>query len=119
MIKVVAIVLFIVLGLALLVGLAPPGHRLTNLTAHGGFLPDRMRGVWMAMVFVIFSFIGTEVVAVTAGEAKDPQTCRAARNAPHGRPPDRVLLGVNVRAGRDRAVEPDPARARTSPPARS
>ena len=24
------------------------------------------------MVFVIFSFIGTEVVAVTAGEAKDP-----------------------------------------------
>src|SRR6185312_5075924 len=31
------------------------------------------RGVWMAMVFVIFSYLGTEVVAVTSGEAKDPQ----------------------------------------------
>jgi L-asparagine transporter-like permease len=28
----------------------------------------------MAMVFVIFSYLGTEVVAVTSGEAKDPQT---------------------------------------------
>lgn len=37
------------------------------------------KGVWMAMVFVIFSYIGTEVVAVTAGEAKDPQ--RAVPNA--------------------------------------
>lgn len=27
----------------------------------------------MALVFVIFSYIGTQVVAVTAGEAKDPQ----------------------------------------------
>jgi len=34
------------------------------------------------MVFVIFSFIGTEVVAVTAGEARDPQTAvpRAMRS---------------------------------------
>jgi L-asparagine transporter-like permease len=73
MIKVVAIVLFIILGFALLTGI---GHRpaigLSNLTAHGGFLPAGWPAVWMAMVFVIFSFIGTEVVAVTAGEAKDP-----------------------------------------------
>ena len=26
------------------------------------------------MVFVIFSYIGTEIVAVTAGEAQDPET---------------------------------------------
>ena len=29
-------------------------------------------GAWLALVFVIFGFIGTEVVAVTAGEAKNP-----------------------------------------------
>jgi L-asparagine transporter-like permease len=36
----------------------------------------------MAMAFVIFSYIGTEVIAVTAGEAKDPQTAipRALRS---------------------------------------
>ncbi len=75
MIKVVAIVVFIILGIALVAGLGPrPAVGLSNFTAHGGFLPMGWRGVWMAMVFVIFSFIGTEVIAVTAGEAKDPQT---------------------------------------------
>jgi len=75
MIKVVAIVLFIVLGLGLLLGVGPaPAIGLTNFSAHGGFLATGWAGVWMAMVFVIFSFMGTEVVAVTAGEAKDPET---------------------------------------------
>src|SRR5580704_9511529 len=83
MIKVVAIVLFIVIGLALLAGLGPASAiGLSNYTAHGGFLPAGWRGVWMAMAFVIFSYIGTEVVAVTAGEAKDPKTAvpRAMRS---------------------------------------
>ena len=75
MIKVVAIVLCIVFGLALLIGAGPrPGIGFSNLTAHGGFLATGWRGVWMAAVFVIFSYLGTEVVAVTSGEAKDPQT---------------------------------------------
>jgi amino acid transporter, AAT family len=75
MIKVVAIVLFIVCGLSLLFGLGPATRiGLSNFTAHGGFFPLGWRGVWMAMVFVVFSFMGTEVVAVTAGEAKDPAT---------------------------------------------
>jgi len=74
MIKVVGIVLFIVIGLALLMGLTPrPAIGLSNLTAHGGFLATGWRGVWMALVFVIFSYMGSEVVAVTAGEAKDPE----------------------------------------------
>src|SRR6202167_6243937 len=65
MIKVVAIVLFIVIGASLLMGLGPrPAIGLSNLTAHGGFLATGWRGVWMAMVFVIFSYLGTEVVAV-------------------------------------------------------
>ena len=73
-IKVIAIVLFVMLGAALLFGLGT-GRAIgfSNLTAHGGFLAKGWRGVWMAMVFVIFSYIGTEVVAVTAGEAKNPE----------------------------------------------
>lgn len=75
MIKVVAIVLFIALGLGLLLGVGPrPGIGLANFTGHGGFLATGWTGVWMAMVFVIFSFMGTEVVAVTAGEARNPET---------------------------------------------
>ncbi|MBZ5729296.1 MAG: amino acid permease [Acidobacteriia bacterium] len=75
MVKVVAIVLFIVFGLALAMGIAPrPAIGFSNLTAHGGFLPAGWRGVWMALVFVIFGYLGTEVVAVTAGEARDPHT---------------------------------------------
>jgi amino acid transporter, AAT family len=74
MIKVVTIVLFIVFGLTALLGLGPrPAIGFANFTAHGGFLPYGFRGVWTAMVFVIFSYIGTEVVAVTAGEARDPE----------------------------------------------
>jgi len=75
MIKVVAIVLFIGFGLALLIGAGPrPAIGFSNLTSNGGFLATGWRGVWLAMVFVIFSYMGTEVVAVAAGEAKDPAT---------------------------------------------
>jgi amino acid transporter, AAT family len=74
MIKVVAILLFIVFGLAVLTGIGPwtaIGAR--NFTAHQGFLPNGWTGAWMALVFVIFSYIGTEIVAVTSGEAKEPE----------------------------------------------
>ena len=73
-IKVTAIGVFIVLGAGVLIGVhqqRPIG--LANFHAHGGFLPHGWLGVWMALAFVIFSFIGTEIVAVTAGEAKDPE----------------------------------------------
>jgi len=74
MIKVVAILAFIAFGLSMLAGLGPrPAMGLRNFTAHQGFFPHGMLGAWMALVFVIFSYIGTEVVAVTAGEAKDPE----------------------------------------------
>ncbi|HZS60535.1 MAG TPA: amino acid permease [Gemmatimonadaceae bacterium] len=73
MIKVIAIALFIVAGGALLFGFAGrPGVGFANYTAHGGFLPHGVSGVWQAMVIVILSYTGTEVAAVTAGEARDP-----------------------------------------------
>ena len=74
MIKVIAIVLFIVFGVLTLAGFGhSPSSGLSNLTSHGGFFPFGIKGAWLALVFVIFGFIGTEVVAVTAGEAKNPE----------------------------------------------
>jgi L-asparagine transporter-like permease len=74
MIKVVTIVLFILFGIAALTGIGgSEGIGLQHYTAHGGFLPRGWTGVWQAIVFVIFSYIGVEVVAVTAGEAANPR----------------------------------------------
>jgi L-asparagine transporter-like permease len=73
LIKVVAIVIFIALGLATIFGLwgQPVGlHNLTGLP--GGFMPRGFGGVWMAVIIGILSYNGIEVIAVTSGEAQDP-----------------------------------------------
>src|SRR3984885_14234517 len=73
LIKVVAIVIFIILGLVTILGIGtqPVGfHNLTGLP--GGFMPHGFGGVWMAVIIGILSFNGIEVIAVTSGEAKDP-----------------------------------------------
>jgi amino acid transporter, AAT family len=83
LIKVVAIIIFIAVGFALITGLGPwPAVGLTNLTRHGGFLPHGWRGVWLALTLALTSYMGVEVIAVTAGEAQNPQTSipRAMRN---------------------------------------
>ena len=71
------------------------------------------------MVFVIFSFIGTEVIAVTAGEAKDPADSRSARDALDGRAADLFYLGAIAVLIAIVPWTADPARVRTSPPVRS
>jgi amino acid transporter, AAT family len=74
LIKVLAILAFIGVGIALLGGLGPtPAVGLSNLTAHGGFLPHGWKGVWLAMTLVITSYLGIEIIAVTAGEAQNPE----------------------------------------------
>ncbi len=75
LIKVVAILMFIAFGAWLLSGMrsGEPGPG-SHFTSDGGFLPLGMAGVWRALCFVIFSYIGSEIVAVTAGEARDPAT---------------------------------------------
>jgi len=73
LIKVVAIVFFIILGTATIFGLwtTPIGfHNLSGLP--GGFMPHGFGGVWMAVILGILSFNGIEVIAVTSGEARDP-----------------------------------------------
>jgi L-asparagine transporter-like permease len=74
LIKVVAILAFIVAGLIVVLGFGPqPPVGFTNLTeGPGGFLPNGWSGVWMALTLVITSYMGVEVIAITAGEAQDP-----------------------------------------------
>jgi L-asparagine transporter-like permease len=83
MIKVTAIVSFIVVGLALVFGIGT-GHPLglANLTQHGGFLPAGWKGVWLSLTITVTSYMGVEIIAVTAGEAEQPEVTipRAMRN---------------------------------------
>jgi L-asparagine transporter-like permease len=75
LIKVTAIVLFIILGAARLFAgghLSSGLHNLTGLP--GGFFPRGILGVWMAVIVGLFSFNGIEVIAVTSGEARDPRS---------------------------------------------
>jgi AAT family amino acid transporter len=74
LIKVLAIVVFIVVGLGLILGLGPrPAVGLSNLTANGGFLPFGWKGVWLALTLALTSYMGVEIIAVTAGEAERPE----------------------------------------------
>ncbi|NJP89876.1 amino acid permease [Nonomuraea sp. FMUSA5-5] len=73
MIKVVAILLFIGLGVAAIFFGLPgsPAIGLSGWTDHGGFAPFGLPGIWLAMVLVFFSYMGTESMAIAAGEARD------------------------------------------------
>jgi L-asparagine transporter-like permease len=74
MIKVAAIITFILVGLSLIFGI---GSRsaigLANLTHHGGFLPAGWKGVWLSLTITVTSYMGVEIIAVTAGEAECPE----------------------------------------------
>lgn len=73
MIKVTAIVLFIILGAVHILGLGVPAVGFHNLVGlPGGFMPHGIGGVWMAVIMGVFSFNGIEVIAVTSGETADP-----------------------------------------------
>jgi L-asparagine transporter-like permease len=90
MVKVVAVAIFI--GIAILVITGAIGGTaigVSNVTAHGGFAPFGLAGVWLGCCFVIYSFIGVEIVGVTSGEAKDPAT--TIPRAMH-----RMILGLSA-----------------------
>ena len=72
MIKVVAIVLFILFGISILAGL-----READVPGLAGYQPPAPNGwvaLLLAMPVVMFSYLGTEIIAVASGEAKDPET---------------------------------------------
>jgi AAT family amino acid transporter len=83
MIKVTAIIAFIALGIFLIFGSGSHGVTAwANLTQHGGFLPAGWKGVWLSLTITVTSYMGVEVIAVTAGEAERPEVTipRAMRN---------------------------------------
>lgn len=75
MIKIVAIIAFICIGVAIIFGFIPgvesPG--LSNLTEHGGFMPKGFASVFVGIITVIFSFFGAEIAAIAAGESSNPE----------------------------------------------
>ncbi|MCC8341141.1 amino acid permease [Streptomyces sp. R1] len=76
-IKVLAIGTFVVMGLLAVFGLLPgsdnPGAGLAHLTDTGGFAPKGWGAVLTGVLMVVFSFMGSEIVTLAAGESDDPQ----------------------------------------------
>ncbi|APW37442.1 amino acid permease [Rhodoferax koreense] len=73
MVKIVAIVVFILIGAYVVFGSRPAGVGLDNYNVQGGFFPKGLWGTWVAVVVAIFSYMSIETIAVAAGEAKDPE----------------------------------------------
>ena len=80
-IKVIAVVVFILVGLCLVFFGLPgtPAAGVSNWTNDGGFMPFGFKGVWVSMALVMFSFGGIEMLSISAAEAKDP--ARSIRTA--------------------------------------
>ncbi len=76
--KVSAIVAMIVAGFGIMIfgiGSSASGTEIgiSNLWAHGGFMPNGVTGLIASFAVVMFAFGGIEIIGITAGEAKDPQ----------------------------------------------
>ncbi|WP_018662744.1 amino acid permease [Heyndrickxia acidiproducens] len=75
LIKVVTIIALIVVGFVLVfIGFESNGNQASfaNLWNEGGFFPNGAKGFILAFEMAVFSFVGIELVGVTAGEAEDP-----------------------------------------------
>ncbi|MFT8310129.1 MAG: amino acid permease [Sporolactobacillus sp.] len=71
-IKIGAIIVFIILGLLILFGIIPsPANPMKNLFGYGGFFPHGFGGMISALLVVIFSYGGSELIGLTVTEAKD------------------------------------------------
>jgi GABA permease len=75
LIKVASIILFLMIGVAFIFGLYPNSSPigLKNLIGNGGFMPNGISSILLGIVVVIFSFVGTEIVTIAAGESPEPQ----------------------------------------------
>ena len=69
MIKLTTILVFIVIGAALLL----TGRVTPQYNAQGGFFPKGLWSPLVAMTFAVYSFGGVEMVAVTTGESLSPK----------------------------------------------
>ena len=74
LVKVLAIIGFIILGLLAIFGYLPTSQvsGVAHLSDTIGFMPNGMGAVLAAMLTTMFSFMGTEIVTIEAAESKDP-----------------------------------------------
>jgi L-asparagine transporter-like permease len=73
LIKITAIVAFIVLAAHVISASSDEAVGFRNYTAFGGFLPRGIGGVWNAVIIAVFSYFSIEMIAVAAGEAAHPE----------------------------------------------
>lgn len=80
LIKVAAIVGFLVLGVLAIIGVLPAEH---SHALSGGLLPHGWSGVGAGLITAVSAFGGLEVVTIAAAESEDPAraTVRAVRSA--------------------------------------
>ncbi|MFF9685690.1 amino acid permease [Streptomyces sp. NPDC014623] len=72
--KVIAITLFLVLGVLAILGVLPgtdsPGT--ANLTGDGGFMPNGSEGLIIGLLASVFAYGGLETVTIAAAESENP-----------------------------------------------
>lgn len=75
LIKVMAVVALIVVGAAAIFGFGTDGAAplFSNFRTPDGYFPTGASGVIITILAVFYAFSGTELIAIAAGEAKDPQ----------------------------------------------
>ncbi|MEF2097726.1 amino acid permease [Bacillus sp. CFBP9009] len=91
-IKVITIVALIIVGIILLIigfNTNTGTVSLTNLWNHGGMFPNGISGFLLSLQLVVFSFVGVELVGVSAAETANPR-----KNIPSAinKIPVRILL---------------------------
>ncbi len=73
-IKIIAILSMIGFGAYLLFsGAAGPEAGIANLWQHGGFFPNGISGLVMAMAAIMFAFGGLELIGIAAAETRNPE----------------------------------------------
>lgn len=72
-IKVFAIIAFILVAAYIIFFNRNEEQGFQNWGNEGGFMPGGIWGTWVAVIVAVFSYFSIEMIAVAAGEAKEPQ----------------------------------------------
>ncbi|UQZ90312.1 amino acid permease [Deltaproteobacteria bacterium Smac51] len=74
-IKVLAIIVLLIVGVMYMAGMIGPKEAIgfTHYFDNGGMFPNGVSPVFAAMVAVAYSFNGTEIIGITAGESDHPE----------------------------------------------
>ncbi|MEK5479274.1 amino acid permease [Paenibacillus sp. FSL R5-0407] len=74
-IKIAMIIVFILLGACILFGILPRANAAWsyNFIAYGGFFPNGWTAIFPALLIVMFSYGGSELIGLTLSEAQDAE----------------------------------------------